>query len=364
MASPDDPDWPLAARRAMQRALRQDLTAECLARAFPSVARALRDAFRRFADARKAAPRRRALYCELRVAPHLLAPDGALRDAGFAAFSRTPIAPADFAHSREAVTVPPIVLRVPAERLAAPDARPLSLGDGDFLLLPGTFVLSEDLKGTGVREALSYAPDSVFARALLAMDLPTTPPPEPSAAPEGDGEGDGAAPPRFRRSAVLPSKLPPETLGGHYLVYYRAIQGRPAEVLTWRVLPENATELARNARYYAPNRCEAYANEVLPYIPEYRELEARYKKGSAEGPDRLGEAARDRLLRRMASYELHAAVYDPVAKRVRTMSFATPAAFFRELYAEVYERLEEAHDAILAHFAELGARAPGHAPTT
>jgi hypothetical protein len=314
------------------------------------------------------------MYRGISVSPEIFEFSDTLQDNGFISFSKERFVAANFTRARagEAESQPMIIhlpvqsLRKTARFLSVNKSIDPAFNEEEILLLPGKIVLSKDIKGTGVRKALSYEVNTAFVDSLLGMDLPV---PEPTADPDvSDGGGNssgaaGAAP--FRKSAVLPSKIVPESLGGTYLVYYRAIHGRPAEVLTWRILPQNPTELTRNVRYYVPNRCGSHIYTVLPYIPEYRDMEARYKKGSAEGPDKLSEYMQDRLSRRMASYEMQAAVYDPIAKRVITMNLATPRAFFRELYADLYnDRLEEAHAAIVSHFAELGEKAPGFSPMT
>jgi len=358
--------WAPGTRRVINRAMRESRTAEDMARRYPQCACFVQQILRLFYD--DECPRSLTtdrlesecskLYRGLHNASDTFESRDVLLDGGFQLFSKQYFAIAELtrATSKE-VDVQPAVVHLPVESLPRA-ARFLRFNEEEILLLPGKMVLSDDIKGTGVRKAMSYEANTAFVDSLLGMNLP-----EPTAA---DAEPDEAAPAApFRKSAVLPSKIAPESLGGTYLVYYRAIHGRPAEVLTWRILPENPTELVRNVRYYVPNRCDSHVYTVLPYIPEYRDMEARYKKGSAEGPDKLAEYMQDRLLRRMATYEMQAAVYDPIAKRVITMNLATPRAFFRELYADLYnDRLEEAHDAIVAHFAELGEKAPGFSPMT
>jgi len=364
--------WEPGTRRVINRAMRESRTAEDMARRYPHCAYFIQQILKLFYDDEcpRSLTRDRLesecskLYRGLHDASDAFESGDVLLDGGFQLFSKQYFAVAELtrATSKE-VDVQPVVVHLAVESLPRA-ARFLSFNEEEILLLPGKIVLSKDIKGTGVRKGMSYEVNTAFVDSLLGMDLPV---PEPTAdADVSDGGAAGAAAASsFRKSAVLPSKIVPESLGGTYLVYYRAIHGRPAEVLTWRILPENPIELTRNVRYYVPNRCDSHVYTVLPYIPEYRDMEARYKKGIAEGPDQLSEYMQDRLSRRMASYEMHAAVYDPAAKRVITMNLATPRVFFRELYPELYaERLEEAHDAIVAHFAELGDKAPRFSPVT
>ena len=381
---PSDPDkylkcWASGMHRIVNRIMRKNLPAESMARMYPVCTYFTQQIFKLFYESDyshtltrdQLASECSMLYRGVSASSEMFEADDALRAAGFMSFSKERFVAAEFTRARAGnAKYQPMIINLPVNNLHRA-ARCVSINrsvnpafnEEEILLLPGKIVLSKDINGTGVRKAALYEVNTAFIDSLLGMDLP-----EPAQEPAEDADPDRNVPEAakpFRRSAVLTSKIVPESLGGTYLVYYRAIHGRPAEVLTWRVLPENATELVRNVRYYVPNRCDSHVYTVLPYIPEYRDMEERYKKGVAEGPDQLPEYMQDRLSRRMASYEMHAAVYDPSTKRVITMNLATPRVFFRELYPELYaDRLEEAHDAIVAHFAELGSKAPRFSPVT
>ena len=379
--------WASGMHRIINRIMRKSLPAESMARQYPACAYFVQQTFKLFYDddyshtltREQLASECSMLYRGVSASSEMFETDDTVSDSGFMSFSKERFVAADFTRARAGnADHQPMIINLPVHKLHR-TARCVSINrsvdpafnDEEILLLPGKIVLSRDINGTGVRKVAFYEVNNAFVDSLLGMDLPV-PEPEPEPADAESDPGPGSAAKRaapasspFRRSAVLTSKIVPESLGRTYLVYYRAIHGRPAEVLTWRVLPENATELVRNVRYYVPNSCDSHVYTVLPYIPEYRDMEERYKKGVAEGPDELSEYMQDRLSRRMASYEMHAAVYDPVAKRVITMNLATPRVFFRELYPDLYnDRLEEAHDAIVAHFAELGDKAPRFSPVT
>jgi len=128
-------------------------------------------------------------------------------------------------------------------------------------------------------------------------------------------------------------------LKGKYIVWWRAIQGRPVQVISTMEMPKKSGKVEkffREAVLPHDDKFEVKTN----FIPEYMDLKKRmltnYKDVSKKDQDLY------------KSYMVHMGVYDAKKKKVLTINYGVFAAMFNE---ELFDstRTMEVHEAILKH---------------
>lgn len=131
-------------------------------------------------------------------------------------------------------------------------------------------------------------------------------------------------------------------LAGKIIVWYRAIQGRPVEIINWRNIPKSEKKLYKFFRYKV-DRLDASYESILRLIPEYVDLVNKPNKSSAE-------------TKRMMSYMVFTAIYDPKAKIVETIRYGV----FNEVFEEIFNtsRCGEVEQTIHDFFARWGSKNP------
>lgn len=104
-----------------------------------------------------------------------------------------------------------------------------------------------------------------------------------------------------------------------YAVFYRAIHGRPVEIMSVTRLPKT------NKRMMAFFKSDIYPKEryyenILDYIPEYQDLTAINK--GADIMTKYSAEERAVLRAKLSSYWAHMAIYNPDTREVEHITYA------------------------------------------
>ena len=126
--------------------------------------------------------------------------------------------------------------------------------------------------------------------------------------------------------------IPDIRLSGKYVLFWRAIEGRPVEVLRRCRLPHKVEDIIKYFRTNIDRYDDMYENINL-LIPEYQDMIAM---PCPRPPD---------IQRKLTSFTTHTAIYDPKKHRVETIHYGTFRCLFEEIYG--FAREEEVKDAIL-----------------
>jgi hypothetical protein len=127
-----------------------------------------------------------------------------------------------------------------------------------------------------------------------------------------------------------------------YAVHYRAIQGRPVEVMSATRFPK--TNKSMNAFFKSdifPK--ESFYERVLIYIPEYQDIVAENKSPTIMTTHTAQQRAA--LRAKMSSYWPHMAVYDPKTREVEHITYGDYDCLLDDLGFD-RSRTQEIKDAI------------------
>lgn len=131
-----------------------------------------------------------------------------------------------------------------------------------------------------------------------------------------------------------------EDLCGKDIVYYRAIVGRPPEILSVLQCPCTTKEIPLFLRNDV-RRVSRFHDSIQRYIPEVQDLQ-KYMKTA------IHNRTTKRKSKLLLSYYPHIAVYDPKNKRVVTLNGLMPHVLYEELAPQ--GRDEEIKNAIHTYY--------------
>ena len=111
-----------------------------------------------------------------------------------------------------------------------------------------------------------------------------------------------------------------EDLMGTHLVFWRAIEGRPVELIeTLHVPHTRAKALAYVGKHY--RQLLADYDRIMYYIPTYMDLEKQYRETSTHA-----------ILTSMVSYSLHCAIVDPTTRTIKTTHWREGDAYLADIF--------------------------------
>jgi len=188
----------------------------------------------------------------------------------------------------------------------------------EYLLLPGTLHQKKNYT--------KYKPNRVFIHQLMMM---------PDITLQRYSGGDHVNGNELLRVGGYGSKAV-DVLGMH-IVYWRAIIGRPVEVFGRLIVPKDE-EIAKAYLKDTYQIVQHQHKDILRYIPEYNDLVA------ADRNRHLMKRAR-----KIESYNMYEALFDPNTKEIYTVHFRLSKPFFNHEYvasreAEVKAAIVEASD--------------------
>jgi hypothetical protein len=163
---------------------------------------------------------------------------------------------------------------------------------------------------------------------------------------DSDLESDGGGRRRRKKEAIakLMKCFPLDGAAGKRLVFYRAIEKRHVEVLSYMDCPLEFEEYRKVIRIKLPGMMNYY-NGLMDYIPEVQDMEAYFKK------PKKNEGKLKRLHKRWNTFFVHFAIYDMQSNQVLTIHGFEPACLFTEVFnmtreAEVVNAIKMYHSAL------------------
>lgn len=184
----------------------------------------------------------------------------------------------------------------------------------EVLLLPGTLHIS-NLVATSNLKSL-YIPNMEFINAFRDIDN------------SGGGNGD-----EEMMVGDAEMNLP---LEGKVVVWYRAIEGRRVEVMTWYNIPKDENDVMPFFKSVVYKIDDRYRN-FMTFIPEYIDLLENDNKTLEE-------------IKRMHSFMCHIAIFDPHKRKVDTIRYGVHEKVFGELFD--LSREKEVEDCLVKYFAD------------
>jgi hypothetical protein len=140
----------------------------------------------------------------------------------------------------------------------------------------------------------------------------------------------------MKRLNVLIPKSTIENLSENIVIWWRAIVNLPIEILQWRQLPKDETEVEQYFRTVVYKIDDNFMNKTS-FIPEFQRLRAIKKKTEQETTQ-------------FKSYFVHMALYDTNTHTVKTMFYGCPINVANEVYD--VSRLNEVEECIKKEFSE------------
>ena len=157
--------------------------------------------------------------------------------------------------------------------------------------------------------------------------------------PLTDSDVDGGGRRKKAKDRFAPC-LPLESARGKRLLFYRAIQDRPVEVLGYIDCPQAFEEYRKVIRFDLPNMLNYY-NRINDYIPEVQDIQAYFKK------PKKSAAKYKRLRKRWNSFFVHFAIFDTVSNDVLSICGFEPSCLFEEVFESA--RKQEVIDAVIKY---------------
>jgi len=130
-----------------------------------------------------------------------------------------------------------------------------------------------------------------------------------------------------------------ETMLGKDIVFYRAIEGLPAEIVGQIRAPDNIEHL-RDFYKYSFQKMEDFYEKASDLIPDVQEMTRILKVATGADDETM------RVFRRFNSYNVHSAIYDYKKNKIVTMHALIPDCLYDETFCT--DREPDARRAIFA----------------
>jgi len=131
-------------------------------------------------------------------------------------------------------------------------------------------------------------------------------------------------------------QIPDIDLANKIVVWYRAIQNRPVEIMAQSFMPETKEETIKFFRY-TTMPYDDMLTRFTERMPEYQDMKAEYERSHNPA-----------VLQKMESYMIHMAVYNTTTKKLDTLHYG----IFAKCFAEVFDmsRAPEVEAKIIATY--------------